>query len=122
MFGVGGDRHHDRDSSEIHRFDHYDSNVSEMTELRNDHHHYHKHDDSEDSSSHFFQDDGFPSEVISIDDAIDRLGMGTFQKRIMLAAGLCFAADAMEILLLSFLSLVLMDEWQLSNRQASSIA
>jgi hypothetical protein len=39
---------------------------------------------------------------ISVDDAIDRLGMGKFQYRILVAAGLCFAADAMEVLLASF--------------------
>ena len=39
----------------------------------------------------------------------------------MIAAGLCFAADAMEILLLSFLSLVLLAEWDLTDRQASAI-
>lgn len=41
--------------------------------------------------------------------------------QIMVAAGLCFAADAMEILLLSFLSLVLLVEWDLTTRQASLI-
>lgn len=59
--------------------------------------------------------------VISIDDAIDRIGMGRFQIQIMVAAGLCFASDACEILLLSFLSLVLLVEWDLTDRQASSI-
>jgi len=59
--------------------------------------------------------------IISIDDAIDRIGTGRFQTQIMIAAGLCFASDAMEILLLSFLSLVLMSEWDLTNQQASSI-
>ena len=41
--------------------------------------------------------------------------------QIMVAAGLCFASDAMEILLLSFLSLVLLVEWDLTTGQASSI-
>ena len=51
----------------------------------------------------------------------DRIGMGRFQMQIMVAAGLCFASDAMEILLLSFLSLVLLVEWNLTEHQASSI-
>ena len=58
---------------------------------------------------------------MSIDDAIDRLGMGLFQYRILLAAGLCFAADAMEVLLLSFLSIVLQHEWDLSDDETAFI-
>jgi MFS transporter, putative metabolite:H+ symporter len=40
----------------------------------------------------------------------ERLGHGPFQHRILLAAGLCFAADAMEVLLLSFLTVILQAE------------
>jgi MFS family permease len=61
------------------------------------------------------------SHELSIDDAIDRLGMGIFQYRILIAAGLCFSADAMEILLLSFLSIVLKKEWHLTNDQTAFI-
>jgi hypothetical protein len=42
--------------------------------------------------------------TITVDEAIERLGMGVFQLIVLTAAGLCFAADAMQILLLSFLS------------------
>ena len=63
---------------------------------------------NDDSSNHM--DDCEPDHTltdiarpqISVDDAIDRLGMGKFQYRILVAAGLCFAADAMEVLLVSF--------------------
>jgi putative MFS transporter len=58
---------------------------------------------------------------LSIDDAIERLGMGKFQRRILWAAGLCFAADSMEILLLSFLTVVLQAEFHLTDTQASTI-
>jgi len=58
---------------------------------------------------------------IDMDDAMDRLGMGIFQYQILLAAGLCFAADAMEVLLLSFLSTILMVEWQLEGHQMDTI-
>lgn len=51
----------------------------------------------------------------------DRLGMGLFQYRILVAAGLCFAADAMEVLLLSFLSIVLQDEWRLTDDETAFI-
>ena len=48
--------------------------------------------------------------------------MGTFQMYILTAAGLCFAADAMQVLLLSFLSEVLRAEWKLSSDQTASIS
>jgi MFS family permease len=57
--------------------------------------------------------------TISIDDAIDRLGYGPFQRTICVAAGLCFASDAMEVLLLSFLSIALQMEWGLSKQQTA---
>lgn len=52
---------------------------------------------------------------------VERLGMGKFQRRILWAAGLCFAADSMEILLLSFLMVVLQQEWGLTDTQSSFI-
>jgi len=58
---------------------------------------------------------------VPIDDAIEKLGTGGFQHRILLAAGLCFMADAMEVLLLSFLSTVLKHEWNLTEREVDSI-
>jgi MFS family permease len=65
------------------------------------------------------QEDNFL--VLDIEDAIDRLGMGRFQNLIVLSCGLCFAADAMEILLLSFLAVILQAEWGLSEGQVDSI-
>ncbi|KAG7366367.1 putative sugar transporter [Nitzschia inconspicua] len=62
-----------------------------------------------------------PSLDLDIEDAIDRLGMGRFQYSIVFACGLCFAADAMEILLLSFLAVILEAEWGLSEGQVDSI-
>lgn len=59
---------------------------------------------------------------LSIDDAIERLGMGKFQHRILWAAGLCFAADSMEILLLSFLAVVWQAEFHLTDTQTSTIS
>ena len=44
---------------------------------------------------------GPPVVYITVDEAMERVGVGKFQTKIVLAAGLCFAADAMEILLLS---------------------
>jgi MFS family permease len=47
--------------------------------------------------------------------------MGRFQHRILVAAGLCFATDAMEVLLLSFLAIVLQAEWGLSQEQTATL-
>ena len=44
-----------------------------------------------------------------------------FRRRVLWAAGLCFTADATEVMLLSFLSLTLQSEWELSPRQTASM-
>jgi MFS family permease len=59
--------------------------------------------------------------MVSIDEAVDRIGYGPFQLRILISTGLCFAADAMQIVSLSFVTPVLKHEWDLSNRQAASV-
>lgn len=66
-------------------------------------------------------DDAESSNSISIDDAIERLGFGRFQYTILTAAGLCFAADGMQVVLLSFLTLVLREEWNLTNGRAEGV-
>lgn len=58
---------------------------------------------------------------ITMDEAMERLGYGMFQNKILVASGCCFAADAMQVLMLSFLSLVLKAEWKLSSSKAQSI-
>jgi len=58
---------------------------------------------------------------LDIDDAIERLGMGAFQYDILLSAGLCFMADSMEVLLLSFLAVVLRTEWGLKEHEMDTI-
>jgi len=58
---------------------------------------------------------------ISIDGAIERLGTGRFQLVVLTAVGLCFAADAMQVLLLSFLSEVLRIEWNLDDAETAFI-
>jgi len=58
---------------------------------------------------------------ITVDQAIERLGMGPFQLVILVASGLCFAADGMQIQILSFLTVVLEDEWSLSPAAAASL-
>lgn len=60
-------------------------------------------------------------ETITVDDAIERMGMGRFQLYILTAAGLCFASDAMQVMLLSFLSEVLKAEWGLTDDETAFI-
>ncbi len=60
--------------------------------------------------------------VMDIDEAIDRLGMGWFQIQIVLACGLCFASDAMEYLLLSYLGVILKSQWGLSEGESDFIS
>lgn len=59
--------------------------------------------------------------TIKVDDAIEKIGFGKFQRRVLLAAGLCFTADATEIMLLSFLSLTLQSEWDLTANQTANV-
>ena len=73
-------------------------------------HHHHNNNNNNNNPRH-----------IRIDDAVELLGMGPFQYSILLAAGLCFAADSMEVLLLSFLAVVLRAVWNLTDHQAATI-
>ena len=57
----------------------------------------------------------------SVDEAIEGLGMGRFQFVVLTAAGLCFAADAMQVLQLTFLGEVLRLEWNLSDNETAMI-
>ena len=58
---------------------------------------------------------------LPIEVAIEKVGTGVFQNKILLSTGLCFMADAMEVLLLTFLSTILKYEWNLSEQQVDSI-
>lgn len=58
---------------------------------------------------------------ISIDEAIELLGTGMFQYKILMSAGLCLAADSVELLVSTFLSIVLQEPWQLSNSSMAAI-
>ncbi|CEO95288.1 hypothetical protein PBRA_004054 [Plasmodiophora brassicae] len=53
--------------------------------------------------------------VLTMTEALDRAGMGAFQKRIMAICGVCSAGDAMEALLLSFLLQDIKSEWNLEK-------
>ncbi len=58
----------------------------------------------------------------TIDDAIERIGVGHFQWRLLAVNGLIWAADAMEVLMIGFLIGPLTSEWNLRPDQAPYIA
>jgi hypothetical protein len=53
--------------------------------------------------------------VLTIQDAIDRVGFGRFQRRLLLVCGITWAADAAEILLLAFALPAISAEFGLSR-------
>ena len=55
-------------------------------------------------------------------DVIDRIGMGRFQHKLLLACGASWATDAMEVLLIGFAIPSLIADWNLSAQQAGSLA
>jgi len=68
-----------------------------------------------DGSSHSVQ------HTLTVDEAMDRLGMGRFQGIILIAAGMCFASDAMQVILLTFLCQILRVKWELSTHETALI-
>ena len=55
--------------------------------------------------------------ALTYDQAIEQVGFGRFQKKLMVLCGLGWAADAMEILLIAFILPAVGEEWGLSNAQ-----
>lgn len=55
--------------------------------------------------------------TLSFDEAIQQIGFGRFQKKLMALCGLSWAGDAMEILLISFVLIDIGKQWSLSNEQ-----
>ena len=55
--------------------------------------------------------------IVSFNDAIEEIGYGKFQQRLMWVCGLGWAADAMEVLLISFALPAIAEEWGLSAGQ-----
>ncbi len=55
--------------------------------------------------------------MLSFEDAIEQIGFGRFQKRLMVVCGVGWAADAMEVLLISFVLPAVAKEWGLSAAQ-----
>lgn len=57
-------------------------------------------------------------QTMTFDEAIGHVGFGSFQKRLMILCGLGWAADAMEVLLISFALPAVVQEWNLSATQS----
>lgn len=55
--------------------------------------------------------------AITYDQAIESVGFGRFQKKLMVICGLGWAADAMEVLLIAFVLPAVGQEWGLSDTQ-----
>ncbi|HXF70941.1 MAG TPA: MFS transporter [Thermoflexus sp.] len=56
--------------------------------------------------------------TMTFDEAIDRVGLGRFQYKLMAICGAGWAADAMEVLLISFALPAISQEWKLTTTQA----
>ena len=61
-------------------------------------------------------------ETYSVDEAIEAVGFGRYQVGVLLMAGLCWTADAMEMLLLSYIKEPMKCEWGISDLEAASVA
>jgi putative MFS transporter len=58
---------------------------------------------------------------LSIQEAIDRIGFGRFQRRLLLVCGLTWAADAAEVLLIAFALPAVIQEFGLSTFEAGMV-
>lgn len=58
---------------------------------------------------------------LTVDEVMERIGVGTFQQCVFVICGLSFMADAVEVSLLSFLAECLELEWDLSDVQKSTL-
>ena len=58
----------------------------------------------------------------TVPEVIDRIGLGTFQYRVMLLTGVLWMGDALEIMMLSLISKNLKCEWGVSDLQEASLS
>lgn len=57
--------------------------------------------------------------VYTLDEALNNVGFGKFQFLLLLFAGLGLVAEAMEVMILSFIGPAIKSEWGLSSSQES---
>ena len=65
---------------------------------------------------------GDPSSVHTVDEALSTIGFGNFQTVLLLYGALGWVAEAMELMILSFIGPVLQSEWGLSSSKESLIS
>ncbi|XP_027065556.2 organic cation/carnitine transporter 7 [Coffea arabica] len=65
---------------------------------------------------------GDPSSVHTVDEALSTIGFGNFQTVLLLYGALGWVAEAMELMILSFIGPVLQSEWRLSSSKESLIS
>lgn len=61
------------------------------------------------------------NQLYDVEDVIDRAGVGPFQRRLLAVCGLSWAADAAEVLVISFALPAIRQEWGLSPTEAGLI-
>ena len=56
-----------------------------------------------------------PTPTLSLDDALERIGFGKWQLRLLIITGLLWISDALELLIVTFLSPAAQCEWNLNE-------
>lgn len=74
------------------------------------------------SGTQMEENDSGRSETFMLDDAIEQVGFGKYQRWLLAYAGMSWTAEAMEMMLLSFVGPAVQVEWQLTGREESLIA
>ena len=59
--------------------------------------------------------------TITVDTAVDRIGFGRFQYRVLFATGTCFMADSVQVMLLTILTRKLQRKWDFEDSIGSVI-
>ena len=72
-------------------------------------------------SSQQAADDNKEDKLYTVDEALSMIGLGPFQWKILLVTGTLWAADAIEIMILTFLLPTLQEEWNLTDAEVGSI-
>ncbi|PKU72309.1 organic cation/carnitine transporter 7 [Dendrobium catenatum] len=65
---------------------------------------------------------GEVAETYTVDDALISLGFGKFQTFVLIYSGVAYAAEAMEVMILSFIGSAVQSKWNLSPHEKSLIS
>ncbi|MCO5575652.1 hypothetical protein L7F22_029455 [Adiantum nelumboides] len=69
----------------------------------------------------FMQEDGFKEAKFTVEDAVESMGFGKFQALVLVYAGMAWVADAMEMMLLSFVGPAVQKSWNLTASEEGMI-